>query len=227
MKDIKLKKKSNIKIKKLDKAKMYPEKLKKNLINVKEKVNDNGDDEGNIPIKYALNQVTDKSKVIMYKGINQLNRYGKESVQKTNKNIQKAKQGIKKKMQMRNIKKNEKDIKVITSEGNARNKNKTKIFKRMEKNAPKTTENVMKNTKKIFEEKTKGLKKAYQITRTTASKSIISIKKGISAIRKIIATTKALILAIIAGRLDCYDNNCSNMLYNINLWFGFGYFIIQ
>lgn len=235
--DIKIKKKSGIKIKRLNKSKIYSQKLKKNLIRMKQKVENSHENEEDSSIDYSLNQIANKSKILINKGVKTLNDCGRKA---TKDNIKILHGQIKKKMQTKSIKKKRNDIKTIINNTRkqriktASTKIKTtnlKNAKQMVKNTPKTTQRVMNNTKKVAKETTKGLKKAYQITKIMAKKTIatlkIGIKKTVTAIKAIIATAKALIAAIIAGRLDCSNNNCNSMFYCIDLQFCFGNFLFQ
>ena len=66
MADIKTKEKSNIKIKKLDKAKIYSERVKDNIVNLKSKDDYTDNTENNSPTEYGANQIsqTQKEKTI-------------------------------------------------------------------------------------------------------------------------------------------------------------------
>lgn len=193
MADIKTKKKSDIKIKKLDRAKIYTQKLKDNIVIVKEKTEYNNNTEENTPTEYATNQIGEKANILTHKGINAFNKYGKKSVKETKQNIEKATQKIKKKMQDRSIKKAKKTVL----------KENTKSVKRTIKNAPKTAKNTLKNTAKATKKAAKSAKKAYQIAKATAKRTMkavkLAIKATIKAIKAILMATKALIAFLIAG----------------------------
>lgn len=200
MADIKVKEKNNIKIKKLDKAIVYTQKMKNNIIDVKSKANYN-QNEDNTEIEYGSNQIEENTNIIFHKGINKFNEYGQKSVRETKENIENATQKIKQKMQKsRAIKKNNRDIKFKTKNIIKTLSNNTR---RPLKNVPKTTRYSLKKSKKTIEQTEKGAKKAYQIAKATAEKTIksvkLSIKATISAIKSIIAGMKALIAFIIAG----------------------------
>lgn len=221
--DIKIKKKSQTKIKKLDKAKLYKKKLKNNIVSVKEKAdyNDKREENATTPIEYGVNQITGNMKRISDKSFDKFNEYGKKSVETTKENIEQVTKKIKKKMQNneikkkfhnRNIKERVKSIDNITNQNtkaisksiqtNIKTTN-LKNEKRAIKNVPKTTQKTVKVAKKTIQETTKGLKKAYQIAKITTEKTIKGIKAGVkgavSAVKAIITATNALIAFLLAG----------------------------
>ena len=204
MADIKIKKKSDIKIKKINKAEIYTQKLKSNLVDVKEKTNDISNKEDNTPTEYGADKISNTTGTISNKGINTFNKYGQKSVKQTKQNIEFAKDKIKKKIQNRTIKQKTKEIKGIVDKGNKTIKNVAqKNTKRIVKNAPKTAERTMKGTKVIAKQTARGLKKTYQVAKVTAKGVAKGIKVGakatISTVKGIIAGLKALITALIAG----------------------------
>lgn len=203
MNDIKKKQKSNVKIKAIDKTKIYTQKLKDNIITIKEKANDINNQEDNTTNEYGANKIKETVRTVSNKGINDFNRYGQKSVNETKKNIVFAKDTIKRKIKNTDIKKKVEELKGIA-------KNKKKIIKSLEqkntrkiiKNAPKTVKNV-KKTEKNIEQTVKGFKKTYQVAKVTAKNVVQFGKVGVKAtaktIKGIIASLKALISAIIAG----------------------------
>lgn len=203
MNDIKKKQKSNVKIKAIDKTKIYTQKLKDNIITIKEKANDINNQEDNTTNEYGANKIKETVRTVSNKGINDFNRYGQKSVNETKKNIVFAKDTIKRKIKNTNIKKKVEELKGIA-------KNEKKIIKSLEqkntrkiiKNAPKTVKNV-KKTEKNIEQTVKGFKKTYQVAKVTAKNVVQFGKVGVKAtaktIKGIIASLKALITAIIAG----------------------------
>lgn len=203
MNDIKKKQKSNVKIKAIDKTKIYTQKLKDNIITIKEKANDINNQEDNTANEYGANKIKETARTISNKGINEFNRYGQKSANETRKNIVFAKDTIKRKIKDTNIKKKVEEVKVIA-------KNEKKIIKsvgqkntrKIIKNAPKTVKNV-KKTEKNIERTVKGFKKTYQVAKVTAKNVVQFGKVGVKAtaktIKEIIASLKALITAIIAG----------------------------
>ena len=201
MADIKIKEKNTLKIKKFDKVVVYSQKMKSNIVEVKNKVNYNRNEE-DTPNEYSSNQISEATSIVFHRGANKFNEYGQKSVEETKQNIDNVKQKIKKKIEKRkSIKKNVKDIKVKNNK-NIIKKN-TNYTKKTLKNAPKTSKNSLKRTKKTAEETVKGAKKTYQIAKFTAEKTAQSIKKAIkatiSSIKAIISGIKALIALLIAG----------------------------
>lgn len=204
MDDIKIKQKSDIKIKKLNKAEIYTQKLKDNIVNVKEKNNNINNKEDDTPTEYGANQITSNTRAMANKGINKFNEYRQKSVKETKQNIEFAKDKIKKKIQNRNIKQKTKEIKGIIDKGNKTIKSVgQKNTKRIIRNAPKTSEKTIKGTRVAVKQTVKGLKKTYQVAKATAKGVVKGVKVGakatVSAVKGIIATLKALITALIAG----------------------------
>ena len=189
MADIKIKQKSDTKIKKFDKAKIYTQKLKSNIVNIKEKTDNIKNDEENSINDYGTNQISDKTHKIIRTGTNKFNKYGQKSLNTSKQNIEKASQKIKKKITERNIKKTTKTLKGKT--------------KKVIKNTPKTVKKTFKSTTKLTKKTVKGLKKAYQVTKATAKVAVKTIKLGIkatiTAIKGILLATKALIAFLAAG----------------------------
>ena len=165
MADIKIKQKSDIKIKKLDKAEIFTQKLKSNLVDVKEKSNNISNKEDDTPTEYGADKISNTTRTITNKGINNFNRYGQKSVRKTKQNIDFAKEKIKKKIQNRDIKKRAKEIKGITEKTNRTIKTAGQKSAKMIKNAPKTAENTIKGTKVAVKQTAKGIKKTYQVAK--------------------------------------------------------------
>lgn len=203
MNDIKKKQKSNVKIKAIDKTKIYTQKLKDNIITIKEKANDINNQEDNTTNEYGANKIKKTVRTVSNKGINDFNRYGQKSVNETKKNIVFAKDTIKRKIKNTDIKKKVEEVKGIA-------KNEKKMIKslgqkntrKIIKNAPKTVKNVEK-TEKNIKRTIKGFKKTYQVAKVTAKNVVQFGKVGVKAtaktIKGIIASLKALISAIIAG----------------------------
>lgn len=203
MNKIKTKRKSNVKIKKLEKAKIYSQRLKNNMVQIKEKTNDTTQED--TPTEYGTNEIIYTANTIVNNSIDKFNKYGRKSVKQTKTNIEQTTKRIKNKIQNRNIKKNAKNIKskTIKTASNKIKGTNLKNTKRVIKNAPKTAQKTIKTTKKITKETAKGVKRAYKGTKV-AVKSIakgikVSVKATVLAVKAIIAGAKALISAIIAG----------------------------
>ena len=200
MADIKIKHKEVGTIKKLDKAKIYTEKVKENILNLKDRANYNNNEE-NSRAEYSGNKISQSANIIYRKSVEKFDQYGKKSFKETTDNIQNAKEKIKKKLQNQTIKQtvNNKNInkKVKTIKGT------TKKTQKIIKNAPKTIKQTVKVTTKTTKEVAKGAKKAFQIAKVTAKQTARTIKLGIkasvTAIKSIILATKALIAFLIAG----------------------------
>ena len=77
--------KSNVKIKAIDKTKIYTQKLKDNIITIKEKVNDINNQEDNTTNEYGANKIKGTVRTVSNKGINDFNWYGQKSVNETKK----------------------------------------------------------------------------------------------------------------------------------------------
>ncbi len=188
MQDIKIKgnQENKTPIKIVDRKAIYRQKLKDNIINIKEKSNYNTkENEDSSPSEYGINKITKKTDLAINKGLNDFNRYGKNSVKVTKQNIQKTGQKIKQKVQNNKIKKA---------------KNKIKTTKRKIKQTGKVT---YKTTKKTAKATVKSAKKTYQVAKATAKTTIKGIKIGIkttaTTLKAIIAGTKALIAFLVAG----------------------------
>jgi len=76
--DIKIKPKNSIKIRKFDKANIYTQNFKNNIINVKNKIEYDYDNT-NSPNENVINNITQKMKSATSVGIDTINRYGKKS----------------------------------------------------------------------------------------------------------------------------------------------------
>ncbi len=215
MADIKVKEKSNIKIRKFDKAMVYSQRIKNNIVDVKKKVDYETRDE-NSATEYGINKIENNMRINTQKGIDKFNQYGQQSVNKIKESIEQARVHIKKKIQTNNIKRKLKETEIIKQEElnaiNAIENNQIKKTlknikvnnrKKVLKNMPKTTENTIKLTQKISQENVKGFKKKYQIAKLTAEKTVKGVKSGIelaiSSIKAIIKAMQTLVTVLIAG----------------------------
>ena len=111
MADIKTKEKSNIKIKKLDKAKIYSERVKDNIVNLKSKDDYTDNTENNSPAEYGANQISQTTERISRTGIEKFNQYGRKSAIETKDNIKETAKKIKTKLQDIKIKKTSTNLK--------------------------------------------------------------------------------------------------------------------
>ena len=94
-----MKKKNNTQIKKFDKAKIYSQKLKENIVETKEKNSYEKNDDESSATEYGINQITDKTKNITERGTRTFNQYGQKSAQVTKRNIQETTAKIKQKVE--------------------------------------------------------------------------------------------------------------------------------
>lgn len=189
MADLKVKQKNNTKIKKLEKAKIHTQKLKNNIVNIKERTDNIKDTDENSINEYGTNQISNTTNKIVHVGIDNFNKYGQKSLRETKQNFEKINQKIRKKINNRNIKIGNKTI----------NKKANKVIK----NTPKTIQKTFKASTKLKKQAVRGIKKTYQMTKAQTKMAVKGVKAGInatiSAIRSILLATKALIAFIIAG----------------------------
>lgn len=190
MADIKTKEKSNIKIKKLDKAKIYSERVKDNIVNLKSKDDYTDNTENNSATEYGANQISQTTERISRTGIEKFNQYGKKSAIETKDNIKETAEKIKTKLQ---------DIKIKKTSTKLKGKN----IKKTLKNTPKIMKRDYRVTKKLSQKSIKGAKKAYQIAKSRAKAMAKSAKQAmiatIRAIKAIILAAKSLIFFLLGG----------------------------
>ena len=179
MADIKVKDIAKKGVKTINKAVVQTERFKDNIVRTKEKAEEtvsndiNSNEYASNKIKFATDRVFDES-------VNQFNKQGQ-----TKENYQKSKAKIKQ------LKKKIKD------------KRKVKSTVKNTKTTIKTSKEVAKKAEKTAKETIKASKRATQIAKETAKRTAqgvkVAIKTTISAIKTIIAGTKALVAAIVAG----------------------------
>lgn len=184
MADIKVKDIAKKGVKTINKAVVQTERFKDNIVRTKEKAEEtvsndiNSNESASNKIKFATDRAFDES-------VNQFNKQGQKSFMKTKENYQKSKAKIKQ------LKKKIKD------------KRKVKSTVKNTKTAIKTSKEVAKKAEKTAKETIKASKRATQIAKETAKRTAqgvkVAIKTTISAIKTIIAGTKALVAAIVAG----------------------------
>lgn len=184
MADIKVKDIAKKGVKTINKAVVQTERFKDNIVRTKEKAEEtvsndiNSNEYASNKIKFATDRVFDES-------VNQFNKQGQKSFMKTKENYQKSKAKIKQ------LKKKIKD------------KRKVKSTVKNTKTTIKTSKEVAKKAEKTAKETIKASKRATQIAKETAKRTAqgvkVAIKTTISAIKTIIAETKALVAAIVAG----------------------------
>ena len=184
MADIKVKDIAKKGVNTINKAVVQTERFKDNIVRTKEKAEEtvsndiNSNEYASNKIKFATDRAFDES-------VNQFNKQGQKSFMKTKENYQKSKAKIKQ------LKKKIKD------------KRKVKSTVKNTKTTIKTSKEVAKKAEKTAKETIKASKRATQIAKETAKRTAqgvkVAIKTTISAIKTIIAGTKALVAAIVAG----------------------------
>lgn len=174
MTKIKVKDITNHEIKTLNKAVVGTEKLKDNIVKVKDRSEQLYNDDNSI-YEYESNKISSTSTTLANEGVRYINNKGRKSVVETKDNIYKAKKKIDK-FKKKKIAK--------------------KTSKKAGKQTIKTTKTVAKNTKKASQ---KAMKLAKDAAKVTVKGIKVTVKATISSIKAIIAATKALISAIIAG----------------------------
>lgn len=200
MADIKVKKKSDIAIKTLDRTAIIGSRLKENIVDIKDKAKESYETKENSSQEYAENKIQSKAKNTAYYGTYKGNQIGIKSFKDTKENIKKGKETISKikgKIQKaKNIKKaGEKTIKTA---------NKTvKATKRTIKTAEKTARVTIKTSKQAVKTSVKVAKRTVQMAKATAKATIkaiqVAVKATIATVKAIIVATQALVSAIIAG----------------------------
>lgn len=184
MADIKVRDIAKKEIKTINKGVVATQKLKDNIVEVKEKTNSATQKEDNIN-EYGSNKINNITAFSVDKGAKEFNKQGEKAFVRTKENLQKSKIKIKAFKKKRLAKK--------TAKNTAKNT----------KTAIKTSKEVAKNAQKVAKESAKASKRAMQVAKETAKRTAqgikIAVKATISAVKAIIAGTKALISSIIAG----------------------------
>ena len=194
MNDIKVKKKNDTNIKKIDRAKILTQRLKNNIVDVKDKNNRINNQEDSTPTEYGVNKITNTTKTISNKGINNFNKYGEKSVRVTKQNIDFAKDKIKNKIQNKDIKKHTKDFSKKT--------NKTiKMLGEhtLSQSKIKTSKVFTNGAKSKIIQTTKFRNRAKEISIKTAKGTRDVVKATFVSIKALATGTKAVSLAILAG----------------------------
>lgn len=185
MVDIKVRAVANKGIKTIDKGVVATQKLKDNIVEIKEKTNNATQKSEDNAVEYGSNRVNTITAVSSNKAIKTFDKQGQKSLMKTKENIMKSKAKIKNFKETRKAKQTAKNV------------------QKTGKTAIKTSKEVVKKSEKVAKESAKASKRAMQMAKQTAkatAKSVkVAVKATISMIKGIIAGTKALISAIIAG----------------------------
>lgn len=204
MADIKVKKKENATIKKIDRVEMMGSKIKENIVNAKEKTKEMYETRENSGQEYAENKVTDNTKRAVHYGIRKADRVGRKGLEKTKENIIKGRQKIKevKKTAKRIKKAGERTVKAIKKSVKTM-KNTIKTAKKTIKTAERTARITIKTAKKAVKTTAKVAQKTAQAVKATIKVTIkaiqLAIKIAIAIIKLIIAAVQALVAFIAAG----------------------------
>lgn len=203
MADIKTKVRGTVKA--LDKTIIGTERVKNNIVNIKNKSETAYKDEHYSSNDYASNKIQNAEKQLTKKGVEEFNRQGIKSVKDTKENFRKAKNQIESYRTRAKEKAAAKKAKgVIKSKdkinrGIKTSKNATKLTSK----SIKTTEKVAKNSAKVAKETAKNTKRTVQMakkaTQATARATKAAIKVTIQVIKAMIQATSALIKLLIAG----------------------------
>lgn len=184
MKDIKIKENRKGTIKTIDKGLINTQKLKDNLISIKDKTKETYENNYNSGGEYASEKIT-QTMSNMPNNIYRVNQVGKNNFRKTKANIYKIKDKIH----------NYKRKSIIRQ----RVKNISKIRKNI-KNTTKRTTKTAKTTAKVTVKTTQKVTKAIKATaKATATAIKVTVKATIATVKAIILGIKALIAAIAAG----------------------------
>lgn len=181
MKEIKKKEKIKGTIKTLDKGKIATDKVKSNIVSIKERgENSYGNTNENSANEYAVNRLGAGGKLAVYNS-GKIKTRGNEAVRDTKDNFIKPKNKIKTIKSKLTEKKNIKEV-----------KKKIKTSKKIVKDTPKVVKQTVKTTERAKMLAVKTAKTTYKGIKT-AFKATVSMVKGI------IAGTKALISLLLAG----------------------------
>ena len=206
MADIKTKVRGTVKA--LDKARVGTERLKENVISIKDKSEHAYKDDSYSGNEYATNKIQNTEKQIAKRGTEEFNRQGIKSVKDTKENFRKAKNQVEAYRTRAKEKAAAKKAKgMIKSKDNLKRvKGSIKTSKESIKltgKSIKTTEKVAKNSAKVAKETAKNTRRAVQMAKkaaqATAKATKAAIKAMIQIIKAMVKATSALIKLLIAG----------------------------
>lgn len=206
MADIKTKVRGTVRA--LDKAKVGTERLKENVISIKDKSEKAYKDDSYSGNDYATNKIQNAEKRIAKRGAEEFNRKGIKSVKDTKENFQKAKNQVDLYRTRAKEKAATKKLKgsIKTKDNLSRVKGTIKTSKngvKLTGKSIKTTEKVAKNSAKVAKETAKNTRRAAQMAKKAAQATLkatkAAIKMMIQIIKGIIKATSALIKLLIAG----------------------------
>ena len=190
MPDIKTKARGTVKT--LDRSRIGIEKLKDNIISIKEKTENTYKEDSYSNIDYATNKVEKSEKNIVKKGFNELNKQGIKSVEDTKENIKRVEGKL-------NFNKNRFKENEVTNKSIIKSKEKFKNIK----NKIKTSNNNLKLYGKSIKTTEKVAKNSIKLAKEAAEKTVEVTKAAIKAMihitKAIIQATSALIKLLIAG----------------------------
>lgn len=214
MDDIKIKTKPISTIKKINKAKIGTQKLKENIVEIKERTNEAINEEDNIN-EYGTNKISNINNKIINNIENSTEKIGNRSVKESYNNAIKLKEKVdiynrnKINIKLRNVKSDlvirtknnfkSNANKIVGKEIKTSNSNNIKLTKKQIKSMQDTIKKSEKATKKTI----KASKKVERVTKEFINKSAKIIKTGtkvaIKVTKSIITALKGLISLIIAG----------------------------
>lgn len=203
MADIKTKVRSSVKA--LDKTITGTERVKNNIVNIKNKSENAYRDDCYSNNEYASNKIQNTEKRLTKRGFEEFNRQGIKSVKDTKDNFKKAKTQLEEYRTKAKEKAAAKKAKgTIKSKDNLKKGIKTsKNGAKLTNKSIKTTEKIAKNSAKVAKETAKNTKRIAQMTKkmaqATAKTTKIAIKATIQAIKALVKGTASLIKLIIAG----------------------------
>ena len=179
-------------IKSIDKSVIATEKFKSTIVKAKEKTEKTINSDNNVN-EDVSNRLTSSTNHILNENVYQINKIGKNSLNKTKENFIDLKIKLK----------NSKDNKIIKESKKIASNNFVSSNIKNSKVVIKTNNEVLKKTEKISKESVKKSKRILNFAKNTAKLTIKNVKDtlntSIKAIRSIVIGTKALISAIIAG----------------------------
>jgi len=190
LEEIKIKKKPEKPIKKIDKT-IYKDKLKKNLINIKQKNEMKENENSN---EYAENIIEETTTDIVNDGIKTFDKYGRKSLDDIRNNFNN------KNIEIKNVKVN--NGRVLKENKSRFIKANTRVLKTSNVTGKKTLKSV-KNTRKATSNAVNSIKVVFKNVKNTFKKVVVGIRRVISvsilAVKATIVATKTLIAFLLAG----------------------------
>lgn len=189
-------------VKALDKVRVGTERLKENVISIKDKSENTYKDNSYSSNEYATSKIQNVERQIARTGTKEFTKQGIKSVKDTKENMIKAKNKVE--SYITSIKKTKGLIKSKENLKSIKNSIKTsKNAVRLTSKSIKTTEKVTKNSIKVTKETAKNTKRAIQITKKAAQETLKALKTTtkftIQLIKTVVKTTASIIKLLIAG----------------------------